>query len=90
MLTDKECAKRLKERRKVQREKVLEKEDNRNGKPWSKEEDEYLIKSLHKKTHAEIGYTLGRTMLSVGGRVSTLRRKGIINTTKYRYNRGNW
>ena len=49
MLTEEECAKRLKERRKAQREKVLEKEDNRNGKPWSKEEDEYLIKHLHKK-----------------------------------------
>ena len=90
MLTEEECAERLKERRKVQREKVLEKEDNRNRKPWGKEEDEYLIKHLHKKTHAEIGYILGRTMQSVGGRVSVLRKKGIINTTKYRYNRGNW
>ncbi len=53
-----------------------------NGKPWTKEEDEFLISGSNDLNDNEISELLGRTLHSIWGRRVLLRKKGVLNNGK--------
>lgn len=72
---------RKKQRRKNKR-LVQKDEDNRIGKHYTEEEDDFIIENIYKMCAKDIGYALGRTQTSIYTRIQKLREKGIIKNYK--------
>ena len=68
---------RIKNKRLIQKD-----EDNRIGKHYTEEEDDFIIENIYQMSAKDIGYALGRTQISVYTRVQKLREKGIIKFYK--------
>lgn len=47
-------------------------------KPWSIQDQKYLIK-FHKDKYADLSLSLGRTYKTIAGRIYNLRKSGEIN-----------
>lgn len=72
---------RKKQRRKNKR-LIQKDEDNRIGKHYTEEEDDFIIENIYKMYAKDIGYALGRTQTSIYTRIQRLREKGIIKDYK--------
>lgn len=51
-----------------------------NGKPWTEEELEYLVKWYNMIGLEEMSLALGRTMGTVNNKVRKMRREGLMET----------
>lgn len=54
-----------------------------NGKPWTKEDLQYLIDWYDKIGADEMSFALGRTIKSIMQKVSNLRKDGIMKQTTH-------
>lgn len=70
--------KKQKEKRRENRELILQDEENRMCKNYTKEEIEYIIENIEIIGTTDIGYALGRTAVAIRQKATQLRKKGLI------------
>ena len=82
-MRDKEEYNKWRKRQRRKNKRLVQKnEDNRIGKHYTEEEDDFIIENIYKMCAKDIGYALGRTQTSIYTRIQKLREKGIIKDYK--------